>query len=280
MGDVNIDDTINAMDRYPEDFDSEYLETVKRLRRENKPLTVIGFPTIRKQAIDSGDYPLPYGSEGVDPNAHLSIFRPIYRNGEMRYNVTAHNVDMAYRVDATDVIQLSEAVSKMRGMAVQLAEYYRKYVPGFGRSYLLQVAEQAGIRESRRIMGDYILSGEEALAGERFDDTVGYCGATVDVHDEGGGKEKTDMRPIKKGGAYQVPYRILLPLGLECLLTAGRCVSVDRIACGSIRQQAGCLVTGQAAGTAAALSVKKNIRPRDLKVEDLQEQLRSDGVIL
>jgi hypothetical protein len=198
----------------------------------------------------------------------------------MRYNVTAHNVDMAYRVDATDVVQLSEAVSSMRGMAVQLAEYYRKYVPGFSNSYLLQVAEQAGVRESRRIMGDYILSGEEALAGKRFEDTIGYCGATVDVHNEEGGKKKTDMRAIEKGGAYQVPYRILLPLGLEGLLTAGRCVSADRFACGSIRQQAGCLVTGQAAGTAAALAVKRGIRPRELNIEELQNRLRSDDVLL
>jgi hypothetical protein len=198
----------------------------------------------------------------------------------MRYDITAHNVDMAYRVDPTDLTQLSEALSQMRRVAVQMAAYFRKYVPGFGNAFLLQVAEQVGVRESRRIIGDYMLTGEEALGGKHFNDTVGYCGATVDVHNVEGGKKETLMKAVEKGGAYQVPYRILLPRGLDGILTAGRCVSADRIACGSIRQQAGCVVTGQAAGTAAALAVEQGVAPRAVKIDGLQDRLQKDGVVL
>jgi len=279
MGGVDMDKTVAGLEEYAEDYTAGYVETVRRLYGEGKPITVIGFPRMRDRAVENGEYPRAYGSESVKASAHLSIFRPIYRNGKMRYDVTAHNCDMAYKVDATDYVQLSDALSAMRAMAARMAEYYRKYVPGFEDAYLLQVAEQVGIRESRRIMGDHILSGKEALEGRHFEDTVGYCGATVDVHSVQG-EEATYMRSIDKGGAYQVPYRILLPLGVEGLLTSGRCVSADRIAIGSIRQQAGCLVTGQAAGTAAALAVERGTTPRKVPVADLQSRLARDGAVL
>ena len=234
---------------------------------------------MRDRAVAKGEYPRAFGSDSVKASAHLSIFRPIWRNGRMRYDVTAHNCDMAYKVDATDHVQLSEALSAMRAMAARMAQYYRTYVPGFEEAYLLQVAEQVGIRESRRIMGDYVLSGQEALEGRHFEDTIGYCGATVDVHSVEG-EETTYMRAIDRGGAYQVPYRILLPLGIEGLLTAGRCVSADRIAIGSIRQQAGCLVTGEGAGTAAALAVQRGVTPRNVDIGELQDLLRKGGAVL
>ena len=142
------------------------------------------------------------------------------------------------------------------------------------------VAHSVGVRETRRIVGDYMLTGTDVLNAQTFDDAVGYCGATVDVHDVEGGKEKTRMSAIREGKAYQVPFGVTLPKGLDALLVAGRCVSADRVACGSIRQQAGCIVTGQAAGAAAAMSSQRNSLPRDIAVGDLQQELRRQGVVL
>jgi hypothetical protein len=129
-------------------------------------------------------------------------------------------------------------------------------------------------------MGDYVLTGEDVLDGHTFADSVGYCGATVDIHDVDGGQEKTRMEAIRGGKLYQIPFRILLPAGLDGLLVAGRCVSADRVACGSIRQQAGCIVTGQAAGVAAGLAAQNNVPPRKVKIGDLQTALRAQGAVV
>ena len=88
------------------------------------------------------------------------------------------------------------------------------------------------------------------------------------------------MTAIREGRSYQVPYRMLLPRGIDNLLVAGRCVSADRVACGSIRQQAGCLVTGQGAGVAAALASRHKTTPRNVPYTQLRAELASQGVVL
>ena len=277
---VQIEKTIKYIESRPNDFSTGYIEKLRELYRGNKPFTIIALPALREQAIKNGDYPVPYGAPEVNPRAHLSIFRPIFRSGQVRYDMTMHNVDMAFKVDATDTGQLSDAIIAMRDFTFQMARFFQKYVPGFEESFLMQIADVVGVRETRRVIGDYILTGADVLDASSFDDSVGYCGATVDIHNVEGATQLTRMQAIKAGRAYQVPYRILLPLDLDNLLMAGRCVSADRVACGSIRQQAGCLVTGQAAGAAAALSVAKGIPPRKLPVRDLQGELKAQGVLI
>lgn len=279
MGGVAVGRTIDYIVAHPQEFSKGYVDRLQALHRDGKPFTVISLTSLREQAARNGDYPVPFGATTANPRAHMSIFRPVYRSGRMRYDLTMHNVDMAYRVDATDVRQLSEALSSMRDFTVRMAQFFRKYVPGFEDAYLLQIADAAGVRETRRIVGDYMLTGEDVLNAQRFDDTVGYCGATIDVHSVQGA-EKTRMNAIREGRAYQIPYRIMLPRGLDGLLVAGRCVSADRAACGSIRQQAGCIVTGQAAGAAAALAVRAGKAPREVPVHALQDTLRGQGVLL
>ena len=212
--------------------------------------------------------------------AHNSLIRPVFRSGRTLYDTTMHNVDMAFRVDATDSRDLSEAISAMRAYTVKMAEYFRKYVPGYENSYLLQIADSVGVRETRRIRGDYMLTGEDVLEARTFNDSIGYCGGAVDIHDVEGGRERTRMSPIRGGRLYQIPYRILLPLGIDGLLVAGRCVSADRVACGSIRQQAGCIVTGQAAGVAAALASRQHTQPRDVPIGDIQGVQRDQGAVI
>jgi hypothetical protein len=280
MGGVQIDKTIEYIKSATQDFTPEYIKKIDQLRRECKPLSLIGFPSLREEALRNGDYPIPYGTTPKDFRKHLSLARVVFRGGKVRYDITMHNVDMAYRVDPTDLAHLSEAIIAMRDFTFRMGQFFKKYVPGFEDAYVLQTADLVGVRESRRIIGDYILTGEDVLEGRQFADSVGYCGATVDIHNVEGGKEKTHMQAIKEGRAYQVPYRILLPGGIDGLLIAGRCVSADRVACGSIRQQAGCLVTGQAAGVAAALAAKRNTSPRKIEAEELQRALRDQDVLL
>ena len=280
MGGVDLQKTIAYATSGAEDFTPGFANTLKGLYEAGKPLTIPALPALRERAMQLGEYPIPYRTTTLNPRAHTSIIRPIFRAGRVVYNTTMHNVDMAFRVDATNSADLSEAISAMRAYTVKMAEFFRKHVPGYENSYLLQVADCVGVRETRRVRGDYVLTGEDVLEAHAFPDSIGYCGATVDVHNVEGGRERTRMSAIRDGRLYQIPYRILLPTGLDGLLVAGRCVSADRVACGSVRQQAGCIVTGQAAGVAAALASRQGVQPRALAIGDIQSVLRDQGAVV
>ena len=277
LGGVKLSQTIEYVLGDSEGFTDAYKETIQCLFDQKKPLTISSLPRLREIAMEAGDYPLPYGSTSLNPRAHSSIIRPIFRSGRTHYDITMHNVDMAFRVDATNSTDLSIAIGSMRDYAVKMAAFFRKYVPGYEDSYLLQVSDHVGVRETRRIVGEYVLTGDDVLNARTFNDSIGYCGATIDVHDVQGGEKPTRMDAIRGGKLYQVPYRIILPKIIDGLLVAGRCVSADRVACGSVRQQAGCMVTGQAAGVAAAISARRAITPRALDVSELQSALISQG---
>jgi hypothetical protein len=280
MGGVEIEKTIAFINQTRGDFSDAYVRKLNELHDKGMPFTVLAINSIREKAAAEGKYPIPFGTTTLNPRAHTSICRPVFRGGKIRYDVTMHNVDMAYRVDATNVESLSEAIGSMRDFTVRTANYFREYVPGFENSYLLQVADIVGVRETRRIVGDYVLTGADVLEARTFEDAIGFCGATVDVHNVEGGKELTRMSAIREGKSYQVPYRMLLPRGIDNLLVAGRCVSADRVACGSIRQQAGCLVTGQGAGVAAALASRARTTPRALPYAQRRAELATQGVVL
>jgi ribulose 1,5-bisphosphate synthetase/thiazole synthase len=280
MGGVDMDKTLDYIASAEQDYTPEYRTKIKQLHLEAKPLTLIGFPSLRVKALQNGDYPIPYGTTAKQFQKHLCLARPIYRGGAVRYDITMHNVDMAYKVDATDVRQMSEAIIAMREFTHGLAAFFKKYVPGYENSYVLHISDMVGVRESRRIVGEYMLTGEDVIEARQFADSIGYCGGVVDIHNVDGGKEKVFMQEIKSGRAYQIPYRILIPRGIEGLLVAGRCISTDRVANGSIRQQAGCIVTGQAAGVGAAIAVKKKTPPRKIDTEELRMVLRGQGAIL
>lgn len=275
---VKIDSVLEYLAQNADEFGREYVNRSLQARKEGRPLTFYHFRSKLREAL--GDYPIPYRADRVNPDTHHLQFAPIFKNEKIRYDVAAFNVDMAYRVDATNPLELSKAMIAMRDFAVKMAAFYRKYIPGFEESYLDQTAPKAGIRETRRIIGDYILTGEDIQTGKTFTDAVGRCGTQVDLHDEDGGKESIKVIEVGGAGWYHIPYRILLPRGIDNLLIAGRCVSSDRLANASIRSQGGCMAMGQAAGTAAAMAVKQRLTPRAIKVGELQKILASQGVII
>ena len=155
--------------------------------------------------------------------------------------------------------------------------FYQKYIPGFQEAFLLETAPHLGVRESRRITGDYLLTGEDVLSGRHFEDGIARGAYPSDIHTPDGGLVH---RHIRDGRDYHIPYRCLLPVGLDNILVAGRPISSDRIAHGSLRVMAQCMAIGQAAGTAAALSVKKGTTARKLPIADLLSALTSQGAIL
>jgi hypothetical protein len=197
------------------------------------------------------------------------------------------NIGHTFGLDSTDERSLTEALLWARRSLPEYERYYKQYLRGFAQMELVATASQLGCRESRRIVGDYVLNLEDFQRRAVFPDEIGrYCYA-VDIHAAKSDKASYDeyARDFKnlryaKGESYGVPYRVLLPKGLANVLVAGRCVSSDRYIQSSIRVMPGCFITGQAAGVAAALAVEKRTDTRGFPVSELQQRLKSLGVFL
>ena len=174
-----------------------------------------------------------------------------------------------------------------RRVMSEYARYYREYLHGFENMNLVVTAGTLGIRESRRIACDYMLSGEDFLRRAVFDDEIGrYC-YPVDLHVNATDKARyqrfwkefsTDYR-YAKGESYGIPYRSLCPVSLSNVLVAGRCIGTDRRMQASIRVMPGCFITGQAAGAAATLALETQ-DIRSVQAQTLQSALLKLGVYL
>lgn len=195
------------------------------------------------------------------------------------------NIGHAYGVDGTDERSLTEAMVLARRLMPEFERFYKNYLEGYEHMELAQTGHLLGIRESRRIAGDYQLNLDDFKRRATFEDEIGrYC-YPVDIHPSSSDKaaydafEKEfhgDLR-YKKGESYGIPYRTLLPKGLHNVLVAGRCISTDRYVQGSVRVMPGCYITGQAAGAAAALAAQSDTAPRELDTGQLRDSLRSLG---
>ncbi|MCZ7649259.1 MAG: FAD-dependent oxidoreductase [Planctomycetota bacterium] len=183
-------------------------------------------------------------------------------------------------VDATRAEDLTWATIEARRQAFHSLDVFRKYVPGMERAYMVSIPHTLGLRESRRLMGEVVLTEQDMLARREWPDTIGYGSFFIDIHNlDGPGMAESTVRP-EPGFRYQIPYRILVPRGVENLLCAGRCVSVTHVALGSIRVMVQCMLSGQAAGAAAALSLREGVSPRNLPVQPLQAALRAGQALL
>ena len=194
--------------------------------------------------------------------------------------VVSINATRAFEVDATNACDMTYASVETRRQAIVLADFIIKNIPGFGNSFLQETGVQVGVRESRRIIGEYELTGKDVLDGRRFDDVIARGSYGIDIHcADFSGCGVVGLK-LEGGASYDIPYRCLVPMGVENLLLAGRCISVSHIALGSVRIMPVACGTGHAAGVAAALSVKKNTTPRALNYYDLRNGLIAQGAAL
>jgi len=171
----------------------------------------------------------------------------------------------------TDVWDLTEAEWHSRKQMQQIFAFLKKYVPGFQNSYIVQSATQVGVRETRRIVGDYQLTQKDILLARQFDDVIARCTYPMDIHNPKG-KGTTLMR-LPAGMAYDIPLRSLMPKEIENLLTAGRCISGTHEACSSYRIMPVAMATGQAAGVCAALAAASGRAPRSVPFKLVQREL-------
>jgi glycine/D-amino acid oxidase-like deaminating enzyme len=216
-----------------------------------------------RSAAESGDYRLPR----IEGSWHRTPFPGV---------VLIHMTRIP-NVDATDPVQLTRAEVDGRRQVQEYARFLRDRVPGFEASVIVATSPAIGVRESRRVHGDYRLTRDDVLAARRFEDEIALCGAPIEDHHAGG---DTDWQYVARGGAYGIPYRSLLPAGVEGLLVAGRCFSATHDAHASARSMATCMAMGQAAGTAAALAVARACPPRALGAGAVRDQLLADGALL
>jgi FAD dependent oxidoreductase len=182
------------------------------------------------------------------------------------------------RVLGTDVWDLSYAEWASRKQMRQIAEFLRRYVPGFEKAYVAQSGVQVGVRETRRILGDYQLTADDVLAARKFDDAIARGAYPIDIHNPTG--TGTVLKRLPPGEAYDIPMRCLLPRSTEGLLVAGRCISGTHEAHSSYRVMPIVMATGQAAGVCGAIAARRGAMPREVPVAEVQRELVRQGASL
>lgn len=218
---------------------------------------------LMKEGSESGLYALPRLEGSIHRTPHEGVVMALMTR--MRH------------VDATDAGALSAAEIEGRRQCHEYHRFLRDRVPGYERSVMVSTSPAVGVRESRRVIGDHVLSADEVLRGTKFPDQIAQCGAPIEDHHAG---SDTRWVYLEEGTTYGIPYRSLLPSGLEGVVVAGRCFSASHDAHASARSMATCMAMGQAAGTAAALSQGRGCTPRELDPEALRDRLRRAGADL
>jgi hypothetical protein len=193
-------------------------------------------------------------------------------------NEVSVNSTRVTRVLGVDVWDLSYAEWCSRRQMRQIAAFLRRYVPGFEDSYVVQSGVQVGVRETRRIVGEYQLTADDVLGARKFEDAIARGAYPVDIHNPKG--SGTVLKRLPPGEAYDIPLRALLPKDTERLLVAGRCISGTHEAHSSYRVMPIVMATGQAAGVCAALASRSGKTPRQVAVRDVQRELLRQGASL
>jgi len=222
--------------------------------------------TIAKTIHDSRQkYPLnPAGFIEVEPLANSSSWWVNH----------AGTADLGC-IDVTDPYEFTRVAAFSSRQAIQMIQSIRDSDhPGLQRIELVGTGPQVSVRETRRVKGSYVLTEEDAWSGRVFEDTIGWRSGYLDL---GGQKDRLDDGKMM---VHDVPYRSIVPEKLDGLLMAGRCISTTHLATAAGKSMGNCMATGHAAGLAAAMSSGKGIMPRELKVKELQDALRADGVDL
>lgn len=223
-----------------------------------------GFFDIVKAGRESGELDLPHDSIWLGP---------LPRKGQYFINTTR-----VPDLDGTSSIDLSKAELEVRRQAWNVADFIVKHFPGFKDAYIIDIAVRVGVRETRRLLGQFVLTGDDLRSGASYEDTIATYDFPMDIHGAVGGEDTHAWGLID--GAYDIPYRVLVPRTVDNLLVSGRCISVDGEAHGSTRSMPCCMATGEAAGVAAAIAIKDGCTTATVDVRKLQKTLVEQGVNL
>jgi hypothetical protein len=224
------------------------------------------------EAAESGEYELPR-LEGSD---HITPVDGMTATVMTRLDHVQRRPDGTV-VNASDPEVLTAAEMAGRRQALEYARFLIDRVPGYEHASLIALSSQIGMRETRRVHGDYRVTREDVLSARQFDDQIGLCGAPIEDHVAGTG---TVWEYLPDGETVGIPFSALVPRDGVNALIAGRCFSATHDAQASIRSMAQCMAMGQAAGTAAALAAVGDGAVRDIEFGKLRARLTEDGAIL
>ena len=233
--------------------------------RAQYPEDGLCFKTLVAKARENGDWTLP--------RPHVNIYRSV-KDDEWFVNVSRLN-----GVDSTDPVSLSAAETEGRRQVREILAFLRKYVPGADGVRLMALPATVGIRESRHVLGESVLTERDVIGGRVPADSIALCSYPIDQHS--GGKDAAGtLFVVPDGDYYGIPYGCLVPRNVENLLVAGRCISATSAASASARVMPPCMATGQAAGLAAAMAVAAGVAPRAVAADQIVAALREDGAFL
>lgn len=249
----------DAVADHPDVYDIDFIPN--EFFRADDNCTMVGFRNQIRQAREQG-YDLP-------------VERTIFMTG-MAPDEWWVNMSRVNGVDATDPEQYTKGEEICIRQNAEIVRYLKAFIPGFENAYVDRVAPFMGIRESRRIIGEYILTEEDIFNCARFDDAIGVAAYPVDLHHPVGG----DCTLMWCSDCYDIPYRSLVPKKVDGLLCAGRNISATHLALASVRVMGPAMCLGEAAGKAAALCALSGVEPRNLDVHKLQDALKAEGVYL
>ncbi len=238
---------------------------------KRKAITKEQFHQLMATAAESGNYNLPRkeGSDHITPvDGMIATIMTRLKSYETVDGKT---------INATNPEFLSSAEIRGRLQALEYIRFLKDYVPGYEKAELSTFGVQIGIRETRRIYGEYRLNETDVLGAVQFEDQVGLCGAPMEDHHDGA---DTQWQYLPEGRTVGIPYRTLIPKNTSNILVAGRCFSANHVAHSSIRSMGQCMVMGEAAGIAAAICAKENIEPVTLDAQRLRQLLFQNGAII
>ena len=217
-----------------------------------------------QQALENGEL--------INPRENVLMFKnPIS-------NVLHFNTTRVVKLDPTSVFDVSKAEMIARDQVREIYEFMKKHADGLENSYLMMTASEIGVRESRMIVGDYVLTEKDCRDFRIFDDAIAACNYDIDIHNpEGTGTSHYYFPP---GKYYTIPYRSLIPLDVNNMLVAGRCISSDHGAQASYRIMPVVCCIGEAAGVAIALAKKYDCEVRKIPVNELQNALKQRGAFI
>lgn len=218
-----------------------------------------------EKAMENGDWDISRKS--------VNIYKGV-RDDEWAVNCTR-----VAKVDSTDSESMTAGEIEGRRQVKMIMDFFHKYVPGCKDAVLKSSGSTLGIRESRHVLGEYVLNVDDLLNGVVPDDSILLASNSVDVHGRKS-DNSTEYITVQNGRWYGVPYRTLVPLEIDNLLVAGRAISATSDAAGAVRVMPPCMAMGHAAGIAAALCVKGGISPRNIDAADVRELLIKDGAFL
>ena len=244
----------------------------------------------RKHPEEAPDRHVPETDEELSNSLWLTGFNRMLQDFQkrtgialQRENITLKTANNELYVNATrvlgasglSVLDISDAIFECYRQIEAVAKFLKEDVPGFENANIGTISPVLGVRETRHILGEYILTGSDVTGGGRFEDSIALDASAYDVHEANGAD--LDFRNF---GTYEIPYRCLIPQKIEQLLVAGRCISTDHLAHARTRNLPACMATGQAAGVAAGISIKAGTTVRFVSVEKIQQALRKVGMAL